>query len=153
MSGTTSRNKGQRGEREAIAIIQEWVNNAYAPHHRPPTLTRNLDQTRDGGNDMKGLEWLSLEIKRQEKPNLKAWWKQTIAQTKPGQLPFLMYRCNRQPWRVMTMVNPVIKYTQPVQYTGIRVELELSQAEHYLTLFTQQRRREKMLGKENYIDL
>lgn len=81
MSGSFSRDKGQRGEREVIKVLQPTVSRVYIEAGLPvPELARNLSQTREGGFDIQGLEWMALEVKYQETPNLKAWWDQTCRQ-------------------------------------------------------------------------
>lgn len=135
MGGKSSRSKGQRGEREAIAILQPVIDEMFlAAGTAPPPLKRNLMQSMSGGYDVVGLEWLALEIKRQEKSNIKAWWKQTIEQAQSEQTPVLMYRQNRAKWRVMMPVEIIDGVTTPVditidafiEYLRKRVSLELS---------------------------
>lgn len=102
MSGSMSRNKGQRGEREFASLIQEWsapvitaVGTEFALE-----MKRNLQQTREGGHDLVGIPWLAVEVKRQENLALPAWWRQTVEQAeRVGAIPFLAYRQNRTPWR------------------------------------------------------
>lgn len=95
-----ARNKGKRGEREALELIQSWVTPVYESAGIPaPTIERNLMQSRDGGFDLVGVDWLALEVKRQEQVLIGAWWKQALRQAKNGQVPVLMWRGNRQPWR------------------------------------------------------
>lgn len=106
--GINGRTKGQVGEREAKEIIL----NALAPVYinlgqSVPKLERNLMQSREGGYDIIGIDWLALEIKRQERAEKAAWWTQTKKQAKEGQTPFLMYRPNRTPWRCMFLA-PVL---------------------------------------------
>jgi hypothetical protein len=134
MGGKSSRSKGQRGEREAIAILQPVINEVFtAAGIEPPELKRNLMQTMNGGYDVVGMEWLALEIKRQEKANVKAWWKQTLDQTQDGQTPVLMYRPNRSKWRIMmpaTLIDGVqaavdIDLDSFLLYFKKRIEREL----------------------------
>lgn len=94
--------KGSKGEYDAINLLQPIVNRVYGEEGlTPPTLKRNLEQTRSGGCDLVGLDWLALEVKRQETLNLNAWWQQTITSAKQiGAEPVLMYRQNNKPWRI-----------------------------------------------------
>lgn len=81
MSGNMSRNKGQRGEREVIKLLQPTVSRVYVEAGFPmPELTRNLSQSREGGFDISGLDWLALEVKYQETENVKGWWEQACRQ-------------------------------------------------------------------------
>lgn len=100
--GSMARNKGARGEREVIDLLQPIVDNAYrAVGKEPPRLQRTSSTQADGGGcDVCGLDWLALEVKRCETLQLDAWWRQCLAQAKPGQLPVLVYRQNSRQWRV-----------------------------------------------------
>lgn len=122
MGGNMSRDKGQRGEREVCALLQPVVNDVYGRLgvQPVPTLERNLMQSRSGGFDIAGLEWIALEVKRHETLNVQAWWSQTKEQAKTtlvygGQKglragtahvrvqarePVLLYRQNRGKWNV-----------------------------------------------------
>ncbi len=107
MGGAMSRNKGQRGEREVIALLQNQVTLAYAAMRNEgyelgtePRLQRNTIQSDRGGYDIAGLKWMALEVKFQETLHVDAWWKQTVEQSGKGQEPVLVYRQSRQPWRV-----------------------------------------------------
>lgn len=81
MGGLMSRNKGQRGEREVIALLQPTVDRLYVQAGYPtPILARNLSQSREGGFDIAGLEWLAIEVKYQENENVKGWWEQACRQ-------------------------------------------------------------------------
>jgi len=102
MAGNMSRNKGQRAEREVCKLLQPVVNQVYtAKGLEPPALERNLMQTRNGGYDIAGLEWLALEVKHHETLQITQWWCQTKQQSKVHQTPVLIYRQNRVKWRVM----------------------------------------------------
>ena len=101
-----SRNKGQRGEREVVKLIQPVVNKVYEGRGlEPPAIERNLMQSRSGGYDIVGLEWLALEVKFQESLSVDQWWQQTIQQTKCGQVPVLIYRKSHVKWKVMMPVS------------------------------------------------
>ena len=102
MAGRSSKNKGANAEREVAQLIH---------HHTSITMTRNLDQTRSGGYDLNGIPWLAIEVKRQEKLCLPAWWRQTINQTGDGQIPCLVYRQNRKPWTWVVGYDKQVKTT------------------------------------------
>lgn len=94
------RGKGQRGEREAAALLTLWaLPVTMAAGVDDISFERNLIQSRCGGYDVVGLEWLALEVKRHENLQVPAWWRQTLRQAGPGQVPFLMWRQNRTAWR------------------------------------------------------
>ncbi|MBF0371624.1 MAG: hypothetical protein HQL52_19480 [Magnetococcales bacterium] len=97
--GMKSRRKGATGERELAALLRD---------HLGLNVTRNLQQSRDGGHDLSGLA-LALETKRAAKPLLKAWWVQTCEQAKTaGLVPCLAYRLDRQPWRFVMALADLI---------------------------------------------
>lgn len=105
MTGRMSRNKGRRGEREIIDLLQPVVNEVYEGNGRnPPKLKRNSMQSDGGGSDIAGLPWLALEIKYQEKTDsphvLASWWAQTLEQAEGERDPVLFYRRNGAKWRV-----------------------------------------------------
>lgn len=101
MSGTRSRNKGKRGEREVIGLMQLTIFEVYQAHGLEcPRLQRNTLQSDQGGFDIVGIDWLAVEVKYQEKPQLGKWWAQTLRQAQ-GKEPVLFFRSNRQDWRVM----------------------------------------------------
>lgn len=114
--GKMQRNKGANGEREVLALLSERLG---------VTLSRNLSQTRNGGADCVELGRIRLEVKRQERLNITAWWKQAEEQSlllvtnvtnnntgerlntnqpggSPGEpvrlIPALAYRQSRKPW-------------------------------------------------------
>ncbi len=101
MSGSFSRNKGQRGEREVIKLLQPVVTKVYQRHGlTPPVLERNQNQSNLGGSDMVGLAWLSLEVKYHEVLQIASWWNQAKKQAE-GREPILIYRRSRLRWRVV----------------------------------------------------
>ena len=100
MSGLYSRNRGKRGEREVIKLIQPVVNEVYQSLGKePPELERNLMQSHKGGCDLAGLDWLSLEVKYQEAENMTSWWEQTKRQAGKEREAVLFYRKNHAKWR------------------------------------------------------
>jgi len=99
MAGRSSRNKGANAERELADIIY------YATGVK---MLRNLDQTRSGGHDLDGIDGLSIEVKRQEKLCLPAWWRQTLQQAAEcDNIPVLAYRQNRQSWQFIVGLDKI----------------------------------------------
>ena len=94
-----SREKGKRGEREVARIIQDVVNDVFGEN--APRIQRNTLQSDKGGFDLVGLEDFAIEVKRHEKLNVKAWWKQTVRQAGKDKIPVLFYRQNNTPWNIM----------------------------------------------------
>ena len=123
------RNKGKNGEREAIALLQPIVDSVYGDG--VIELARNLTQTRGGGCDIEGLDWLALEVKRRESAFSLSWWQQTVHQAGPGQTPILMWRRNHQPWRFRVR-TPVV--TGGWQSGLLDVDMEREPFENYFVL-------------------
>jgi len=112
-----SRDKGARGEREIIDLLQPIVDAVYkAAGREPPQLKRTSSMQADGGGcDVHGIEWLALEVKRCETLQLETWWRQCLSQTRPDQLPALCYRQNHGQWRVRMLFYPsVVALTTPI---------------------------------------
>lgn len=100
MGGLTSLNKGKRGEREVVRLVQPVVTEIYSGVGlEPPSIERNLMQSRKGGFDVVGLTWLALEVKYQEQENLNGWWLQCKDQAGAGQEPVLLHRRNGTKWK------------------------------------------------------
>lgn len=137
MAGNMSRNKGQRGEREAAAVLMGWASDVVA-HLRSEgrelpdvELVRNLMQSRAGGYDLDGLDWLALEVKRHETLSVSQWWKQTLMQTKDGQVPCLMYRQNRTQWKFRVRL-PVAHYGERASGVSLLVvDLSIDEAKKW----------------------
>lgn len=90
--------KGANGERELAALLMEWGEGAGMSL----ALRRNLEQVRNGGHDLTGLEaqGLAVECKRVEALAIRSWWDQAVRQADAvGAVPVLAWRQNRKPWR------------------------------------------------------
>lgn len=93
MGGKSSRTKGQVGELEVCKILSTELG---------ISLDRNLEQTRDGGADIIVNNVWFIEVKRQEKYNVDAWWLQACSQAQgKGKYPVLFFRKSRESWRVI----------------------------------------------------
>lgn len=106
MGGLMSREKGKRGEREVIGILQPVVSQVYTAFDlEAPRLQRNTLQSHGGGFDVVGLDWMALEVKFHKDLNVAAWWRQTLAQCGHRQVPVLFYRRNNVEWKVRCLVT------------------------------------------------
>lgn len=98
--GAMQRTKGAAGERDFAKLLGGLL---------AVDLKRNLDQTRDGGHDLKGSDLISgwaIEVKRAKKALLPAWWNQTVEQAvAAGKRPALAYRLDNHKWRVVVHLN------------------------------------------------
>ena len=114
MAKINSRAKGQTGEREVADMLNAAVFRATGVYG---DFKRNLQQTQDGGFDLfsEAFPFFAFEVKRVENLTpgvLDGFWAQALRQstatttmTSRGSgsyLPVLIYRRNRNPWRVRT---------------------------------------------------
>ena len=89
--GAMQRAKGSRAEREVLKLLSEELGQM---------LTRNLQQTREGGADCLCVKGFAIEVKRQESLRRPTWWRQACEQAaRVGAEPMLLYRRNREQWR------------------------------------------------------
>ena len=132
-----SRQKGAGGEREVIKLLRPLIERIYRQcDQQPPELERNTLQWHKGGCDILGVPGIALEIKRCETLEVDKWWAQACQQAERvggGTLPVLMYRKNRQPWRVrmlglITIIDG-FNYACPVT---IELPSFMEWLEHYL---------------------
>ena len=93
-----SRTKGKNGELEVVHILREELG---------IEATRNLDQWRDGGSDILGLDGWAIEVKRAKTSQLKSWWEQTVRQAGTTKFPVLWYRLDRKYWRVVIPLHAI----------------------------------------------
>lgn len=109
--GINIRQKGQEGEREVArllnGIIAEVMRELDFPEEQieqaATTVQRNQNQSAVGGCDLSNCLGLSIEVKRQEQLSVGIWWKQCLAAAEANQeMPVLIYRQNRKPWRIRT---------------------------------------------------
>lgn len=96
-----SRNKGKRGEREVVKLLQAVIDGVQNKDEKI-RLQRNSLQSDGGGMDIVGLEGYAIEVKYQENLQLEQWWRQTVVQSKGRLVPVLVYRKSHSPWRVRT---------------------------------------------------
>lgn len=104
------RNKGQRGEREVVQLLQSVVDKIRGKHNLEPlVLQRNALQAHLGGADLHGLDGFAVEVKFCETECLNQWWKQCCQQADKIRstahrdavvVPVLFYRATRQAWTV-----------------------------------------------------
>lgn len=107
MAKINSRAKGKSGERELIGELKKLL-----PEEMTSELTRNLDQTRDGGHDILGLDGWALEVKRYAEvlpADLERFWKQACEQASrnDGLRPALCFREDRRNWRTVIHVTAI----------------------------------------------
>lgn len=107
--GASANKKGKAAEREVIGLIQPILDElGHIYDVTPFKLTRNLNQARDGGSDILGLPWFSIEVKRHEHPQIAKWWKQTVEAATNGEIPVLIYRKSHCMWKVQWEIDAVV---------------------------------------------
>jgi hypothetical protein len=137
MAGSYSRNKGKRGEREIVDMLQPIVDDVYTAYGLDvPKLKRNSLQSDEGGEDISGLEWLAIEVKYHENPNVPAFWRQTLEQAGITKTPVLFYRRSKQRWSVMMRVQ-VYMTPDEARTTDVVVDTSAFAAWFRLNLATQ----------------
>jgi Holliday junction resolvase len=94
--GRASRTKGANGEREWAAFLREA---GFTDAHRGGQLYQRGSTVAD----VEGLPFIHVEVKRQERLNLRAAMEQSMrdaADEGRGRLPIVAHRTNRKPWLV-----------------------------------------------------
>lgn len=86
-----SRRKGKEGELEVAHIMQDYGFDA-----RRGQQFSGLH----GDADVVGVPYLHLEIKRVKSLNLDKAMEQSIRDAREGEIPIVVHRKDRQPWRV-----------------------------------------------------
>jgi len=81
--------------------IKNMINRELENYHLPYSLERNLNQTRDGGADLVGLDNFQIECKRYAKQAndlpRNEWWKQVCDVCEERQeIPILIYKYDYQ---------------------------------------------------------
>lgn len=105
------RTKGAEGEREVIRMLTPIVQEVMVAMAFPPEdieaaekmIQRNQNQSAVGGCDLSNVFDLAIEVKRQEQLAIGSWWEQCVKSAqRNNELPVLMFRQNRKPWRIRT---------------------------------------------------
>lgn len=107
MGKINSRAKGKAGERELIGELKLVL------PELSDALERNLEQTRDGGYDIAGMDGWAPEVKRYAKilpADIEAFWEQAVTQARNDRKrPVLFMREDRRDWRVRVRLIDVQK--------------------------------------------
>lgn len=120
------RTKGQTAERDVAAMLNAIIYEVCVKLGMPQadcdkalrTVQRNQNQTAVGGNDLTNCLGLSIEVKRQEELSINTWWKQCVsAARRNNELPVLIWKQSRKPWRVMTYGQAYLPGGGTVQVT------------------------------------
>lgn len=98
-----SKSKGKRGELEIAHIMQ-----GYGYDARRGQQFAGIN----GDADVVGVPHLHLEIKRVKALNLDKAMEQSIRDARDGEIPVVMHRKDRQPWRVTLSLEDFMKMYQ-----------------------------------------
>lgn len=135
--GINIRQKGATGERQVADALNLIANRVLTAHGRPlplkPLVQRNQNQSAVGGSDLTNPFGLCIEVKRQENLSINTWWEQCLqAKLEFGGLPILIFKQNREKWRVIMMLQC------PIVDAPYRAEMNWDDfqdwAERYLTI-------------------
>ena len=97
MGGATSRNKGARAEVELAHILETYgykARRGMVFNHEP---------------DLLGVSGLHIECKRVEHLNIEMAMEQSQRDAKEGEIPVVMHRRNRKPWRVTLSLDDFMR--------------------------------------------
>lgn len=95
-----SREKGKRGEEELANYLKGKGYDAR----------RGQQYSGAGGDpDVIGIPGIHIECKRVEKLNLDSALEQSIRDARPGEIPVVIHRKNRQQWRITMMLSDFLK--------------------------------------------
>ena len=117
----SQRRKGQHGERELHAKLSDLLG----------VTVRRLARQRDGDPDGLDLPGWAIEVKRVERPQVLAWWTQTLEQaTASDRRPLLAYRASRRPWRCVLRLEDVApgRYAAPDGESMVECDLSTAAA-------------------------
>lgn len=163
-----ARSKGKQGEYEVIDLFQPLMNEIFEEFgYVAPILRRNTAQYADGGEDIAGMIWHAVEVKRCEKADIGRWWLQTVGEAaksyvqlprlentenkreflvnkarqatwwdrdlescgirgKTKKIPILLWRQNRQPWRVLVPLKTIVGGSAATPTVNITIPSEIS---------------------------
>lgn len=91
-----SKAKGNAGERELAALLQEYGYQARRGQQYCGT---------SGDADVVGLPGIHIEVKRVEKLNIHEAMKQSIRDARPNETPIVAHRRNRTPWLITMLFD------------------------------------------------
>ena len=137
------RTKGQNGEREIAfelnSIIKAVLTELQMPIPQIDIVQRNQNQSAVGGNDLCNVFGLSIEVKRHETLSINTWWKQCeAAAVRNNEIPVLIFRQNRKPWRVITYAYLDASQTCEL-LVKVRCELSFEDFQHWFYLWVRRK--------------
>lgn len=124
--GINIRQKGAGAEREIADELNTIINvvrlQLGMKVMAKPQVQRNQNQTAVGGCDLVGTYGYAIEVKRQEQLSINTWWKQCcISAEEVCASPVLIFRQNKQKWRVILNTN--VPSSCGMYYHRVRAEI------------------------------
>lgn len=95
-----SKRKGSQGEREFAKLCRE---------HGFSEARRGQQFSGIEGKDVVGLEGIHIEVKRVERLNIDKAMKQSIKDSKEGEIPIVAHRKNREDWKITMRADDFFK--------------------------------------------
>jgi len=94
----SQRTKGKAGELEIVHAFK---------YHNWPHARRTGDAGQVDG-DITGTDPYHVEVKRRETLDIPGWWRQTIDGCPEADIPLLVFRGNREPWRACLYLHDLL---------------------------------------------
>lgn len=101
MGKINSRDKGKRGEREVAKLLRDA---GYTEARRGQQYNGS-----DGSADVVGLPGAHIEVKWAENLNLDKAMEQSINDANENEIPLVVHKKNRKPWKVTMLWTDFIK--------------------------------------------
>lgn len=155
MAKINIRAKGAEGEREVIRMLTPIIKEVMKEMDFAEELIRDADQmvqrnqnqSAVGGCDLTNVFGIAVEVKRQETLSVNTWWKQCVTSAqRNNELPLLIYRKNRQAWRIRTFGFLHVPHHEG-GWTGHQSVIELEE-EDFKSWFKQWVRAKILTGHE-----
>ena len=106
-----SRRKGEEGERELARMFREY---GYSSRRGQQYCGAN------GDADVVGLPGVHIECKRVEKLNISEAMRQSQRDVRPGEMPAVFHRKNREQWLVTMSLGDWIKLYREYARGGLK---------------------------------
>jgi Holliday junction resolvase len=120
--GKSQRDKGARGEREAVKELGKY---GIAAVRTAPMQAGAAGQFGDIAIKQQCdlfMPWLRVEVKRQERASVDAWLNECQSHGSPEAL--VMYRRNQGEWRVCLSLSDLITMMRSAEYAAFRQRFE-----------------------------
>jgi hypothetical protein len=123
--------KGAQAERDVLGAFRDVMRNVeedlkaegFEFVARSGFATRKRLEAGTSNRDLGNIPLISIEVKRREQLAIKDWWAQAERQADKGELPVLIYRQNKEAWRVRTWLAFTDPYARPVQWVQAETSL------------------------------